>query len=140
MTPQQLSPWHGPHVSTTVRVYIALAGFLGVWQFGWIADQADRLHAKIPEPWTVTFWLATWAAVAVTSITAAITGKDAPTRVALTFLASASAMGIATALASPQPMGELSWPVGQAVVLTITSFVLLLGPLRDRPLGGCPDD
>ena len=54
-------------VSSATRATLAAVSALAAWQIAWLAEQADRLAAVIPPPWTVTFWIAAWTLVLATS-------------------------------------------------------------------------
>lgn len=118
-------------VGHTVRVFCAAAAGLGLWQVGWIADQSSRLGEFLPAPWSPTFWIAAWSFVAVAGAVAAVTGADVATRVALVALATTSGLGIVTALALDLSMGHQFWQVGQAALIVVVCFALLVSPLRD---------
>lgn len=120
-------------VSTATRISLACAGLLAAWQLAWLAEQADRLAAVIPPPWTVTFWIAAWTLVLATSAAAAITGHDRCTRAALGVLAVVQVMGIATSIADGVPMGRQFWQVGSAALICGWCFAMLTSPLRSVP-------
>ena len=120
-------------VSSSTRLSLACAAVLAAWQIGWLADQADRLAAVIPPPWTVTFWIAAWTLVLATSAAAAITGHDRCTRAAIGVLAVVQVMGIATSIADGVPMGRQFWQVGSAALICMWCAAMLASPLRSVP-------
>ena len=120
-------------VSSATRSTLAAVCALAAWQIAWIAEQADRLAAVIPPPWTVTFWIAAWTLVLATSAAAAITGHDRCTRAAIGVLAVVQVMGIATSIADGVPMGRQFWQVGSAALICGWCAAMLTSPLRSVP-------
>lgn len=117
-------------VSPQIRALtVAIAAF-AAWQFAWVSDQASRLADVLPEPWTVTGWLVTWAAVMVVAATAAICGKDLPTRITLGVLAVVEVAGLGVAEAAKRPTGEQFWAIGQDLLIVAVCLILLTAPLR----------
>ena len=125
-----MTPAPEPPIAPTVRAFIGACAALGMWQTGWLADQANRIEPLLPAPWTITFWLDAWAVVAVTCAYATLTGRDRHARVGLIAIATVSGAGILTTMADGRPMGTQFWQVGQAAVILATSFALLAAPLR----------
>lgn len=120
-------------VSTATRVSLACAALLAVWQIAWLADQADRLHDIIPDPWSVGFWLTAWTITLVVSVIAAASGHDRTARIAFGILAVVQVMGIATSIADGVPMGRQFWQVGSAGLICGWCFAMLTSPLRSVP-------
>lgn len=120
-------------VSSATRLTLAAVCALAAWQTAWLAEQADRLAAVIPPPWTVTFWIAAWTLVLATSAAAAITGHDRCTRAAIGVLAVVQVMGIATSIADGVPMGRQFWQVGSAALICMWCAAMLASPLRSVP-------
>ena len=88
------------------------------------------------DPWTVTGWLVTWATVMVVAATAAICGKDLPTRITLGVLAVVEVAGVGVAEAAQRPTGEQFWAIGQALLVVAVCVILLTSPLRSVPKAG----
>ena len=61
-TPHPLSPRAdcARHVSTQARLMTAAAAVFGLWQFAWLAREAEHLEQVLPTPWSVEFWMAAW--------------------------------------------------------------------------------
>ena len=74
-TPHPLSPRAdcARHVSTQARLMTAAAAVFGLWQFAWLAREAEHLEQVLPTPWSVEFWMAAWMIVAIAGIVAAVT-------------------------------------------------------------------
>lgn len=120
-------------VAVHARLTLAAAAVFGVWQLGWLADQADRIDALLHTPWTVSGWLAAWAAVTLTSAVAAISGRDLPARIAFGVLLVVEGAGILVALSADRPNGEQFWSIGQAGLIVAVCAVMLSSPLRTLP-------
>ena len=120
-------------VSSATRATLAAVSALAAWQTAWMAEQADRLAAVIPPPWTVGFWLGAWTLVLSTSAVAAITGHDRTARIAFGILAVVQVMGIATSIADGVPMGRQFWQVSSAGLICGWCFAMLASPLRSVP-------
>ena len=116
-------------VSSATRLTLAAVCALAAWQTAWMAEQADRLAAVIPPPWTV----GAWTLVLATSAVAAITGHDRCTRAAIGILAVVQVMGIATSIADGVPMGRQFWQVGSAGLICGWCAAMLTSPLRSVP-------
>lgn len=132
MTPHPLSPRAdcARHVSIQARLMTAASAVFGLWQFAWLAREADHIEAVLPTPWSVEFWMAVWAVVAVTGLVAAVTACDRPVRVALAALAVAEVMGATVVLGNDLPLQDQFWTFGSSVTVAVVCGVLLSGPLR----------
>ena len=123
----------GMKVSGYVRTILAVFALFGVWQVAWLNAQRPTIEPLLPTVMNVSGWIFAWGVVLGFCAAGSVSGHDFWARCGFGAMSVTSVMGAVTVAADALPLSIQFWYFGQAVVLALACFVMLVSPMRNPP-------
>jgi hypothetical protein len=120
-------------ISPYIRAVLVIFVGLSIWQLLWLSKALDSVEFYIPAVQDANMWQAAWTVILISSLVAALTGRDVPARIAFGAMAVVTTLGAVTIWSSTEPMEYQFYPFGLSVTLAACCYILLLSPLRPAP-------